>query len=93
MTMKTSDGKMVKIIESVAPQWKQIGAHLDFDSKGHILKLLEADHQQKGHVECCQEMFIYWLNCRNATWEALVEVLKDADQSELATQITSVLFS
>ena len=93
--MRTSGGKIIKIIESVAPQWKKVGALLDFDIEGQTLKLIEADHQQKGHAACCQEMFMYWLEGKgkNATWEVLVEVLSDTDLSELAKQVTTALLS
>ena len=34
---------------------------LDFDPEGQTLELNEANHQQKGHVACCREMFAYWV--------------------------------
>ena len=32
--MKTATGEKIKIIESVAPQWKELGDLLDFDPEG-----------------------------------------------------------
>ena len=91
--MKTATGEKIKIIESVAPQWKELGDLLDFDPEGRTLELIEANNQQKGPVACCREMFVYWLkgNGREATWEVLIELLDDSDQSELARIVKTVL--
>ena len=91
--MKTSTGEKINIIESVAPKWKELGGLLDFDPEGRTLQLIEADYQQKGHSACCQEMFQVWLKGKGkkATWETLIELLGDIDQSELAKQIKTVL--
>ena len=87
--MKTTTGEKIKIIESVAPQWKELGDLLDFDTEGRTLELIEANNQQKGHVACCREMFVYWLKGggKDTTWEVLVELLDDIEQSELAKQV------
>ena len=93
MKIKTAGGEKVQIIKSLAPQWKELGALLDFDTEGRTLKLIEADHQQKGYVACCQEMFTLWLQGKGkeATWELLIELLDDIDQSELAKQVKAAL--
>ena len=87
--MKTTTGEKIKIIESVAPQWKELGDLLDFDPEGRTLELIEANNQLKGPVAYCREMFITWLKGkgREATWEVLIELLEDIDQSELATKV------
>ena len=89
MKMKTTRGEEVKIIMSVAAQWKELGALLDIDTEGRTLKLIEADHQREGHAACCREMFMSWLKCKgeDATWKVLIEALNDIDQSELAKQV------
>ena len=91
--LKTTTGEKIKIIESVAPQWKKLGDLLDFDPEGRTIELIEAKIQQKGRVECCREMFVYWLRGkgREATWEVLIELLDDIDQSELAKKVKTVL--
>ena len=93
--MKTTTGEKIKIIESVAPQWQELGDLLDFDPEGRTLDLIEANNQQKGCVACCREMFVSWLKGkgREATWEVLIELLDDIDQSELAEQVKSALHS
>ena len=91
--MKTATGEKIKIIESVAPQWKELGDLLDFDPEGRTLELIEANNQQKGHVACCREMFITWLKGKGkeVTWEVLIELLEDIDQSELAKRVNTAL--
>ena len=83
--MKTTTGEKIKIIESVAPQWKELGDLLDFDPEGRTLELIEANIQQKGQVECCREMFVYWLRGkgREATWEVLIELLDELTNQNL----------
>ena len=92
-TMKTTTGEIIKIIESVAPQWKELGDLLDFDPEGRTLALIEATHRVTGPVACCREMFAYWVKGkgRKATWEVLIELLDDIDQSELAKKIETAL--
>ena len=91
--MKNATGEKIKIIESVAPQWKQLGDLLDFDPEGRTLELIEANNQLKGHVACCREMFITWLKGKGkeVTWEVLIELLEDIDQSELAKKVNTAL--
>ena len=91
--IKTTTRKKIKIIESVAPQWKELGDLLDFDPEGRTLELIEANNQLKGNVACCREMFVSWLKGkgREATWEVLIELLDDIDQSELAKQVKTAL--
>ena len=90
--MKTATGEKIKIIESVAPQWKELGDLLDFDPEGRTLELIEAN-QQKDHLACCREMFVYWLKGkgREATWGVLIEILDDINQSELARKVKTAL--
>ena len=91
--MKTTTGEKIKIVESVAPQWKELGDLLDFDPEGRTLELIEANNQQKGPVACCREMLVTWLKGkgREATWEVLIELLEDIDQSELAKMVKTAL--
>ena len=91
-TLKMKKGEKIKIIESVAPRWKNLGDLLDLDAEGRTLELIEAN-QQKDHVACCREMFVYWLKGKGkeATWGVLFELLDDIDQSELARKVKTAL--
>ena len=93
--LKTTEGQKVQIIQDLAPKWKDFAIYLDFDSDGRKLDLIEAEHAQKmnGPVACCRAMFQHWLagNGVPATWGTLIELLQDAERSNLAEQIKGVL--
>ena len=91
--MKTASGKRVRIIKSLAPQWKNVGYLLDFDPDGQTLYQIEVENKLHGPEACCQEMFRLWLsgNGKPATWETLLEVLEDCDHTHLVQQIRLVL--
>lgn len=93
--MKTAGGQKVEIIKSVAPHWRQLGAHLDFDPEGQTLDLIEAEHMHTLHgpEDCCQAIMKCWLKGKgkDATWAILIELLDDINQSELAKQVKSAL--
>ena len=83
----------IKIIDSVAPEWKTLAALFNFDKTGQNLKLIEAKYQKEGPVACCQAMFQYWLkgNGKEPTWKVLIELLHDIDESELASQVKAAI--
>ena len=91
--IKSTTGEKVKIIDSLASKWKELGDLLDFDPEGRTLELIEANNQQKGPVACCREMFVTWLKGkgREATWKVLIELLGDIDQLELAKKVEMAL--
>ena len=92
--MTTPGGKKVKIIESVATQWKNFGAHLDFDHVGNRLGII-ADTERERPELCCQSMFQYWLNGNGvpATWSRLIRILENCRLNVLATEVKEVLQS
>ena len=91
--LKTTEGQKVQIIRHLAPEWKDFGIYLDFDADGRTLDLIEAEQKMNGPVACCRAMFQHWLagNGVHATWDTLIELLQDAEQSHLAQQIKAVL--
>ena len=91
--MKPSNGKRIKIFQSVASKWQDVGILLDFDAEGDKLKLIAAD-KKLSPDDCCQQMFMHWLagNGRPATWRVLIELLEDCDLNDLANQIRDALF-
>ena len=82
-----------RIIKSVAPKWKELGALFDFDGEGQHLDLIEYKYQKEGPVACCQAMFKHWLkgNGKEASWKVLIELLCDIDESELANQVKDII--
>ena len=89
--MKTPEE--VRIIESMATQWKELGRLLNFDTGGHTLRNIEATYQLEGPIACCREMLMHWLmgNGKETTWNILIELLEDIGQSELAKQVTAAV--
>ena len=90
--LRTTDGKKIKIIESVAPIWQELCAQLNFDERGSQLSLIEKEHpgDLKGY---CRTIFQHWLdgNGLPCTWRTLVELLCDLDRKNLAKEIESAL--
>ena len=90
----TPSGKTVRIIKSIAAQWKTVGIHMDFDPTGHTIDLIGADHPLN-HVACCTEMMQKWLGGSGrqqpANWATLVRVLKNAGFSSLAGDVEQLV--
>ena len=92
ISLHTPKGKRVKIIESVAPVWRKVGAQLDFDPVGNRLRII-AESERDRPEECCQAMFQYWLdgNGVSSTWSTLIGVLEDCDLNVVALEVKRAL--
>lgn len=84
----------LRIIETVAAKWKEIGIALKF--KPFVLDNIEAT--ERGVVEKCSlEMFTQWIrggtkeNGGAVTWGALLESLKIAHYGALVEQIKKAI--
>ena len=91
--LRLPNGEQVKIIETVAKDWRGVGSQLKFDQVGNRLDIIE---QQKTNnpVACCEAMFQRWLNgngVKPTTWKTLINILKDFEFIRLAEQVESVL--
>ena len=64
MMLKSTEGVKVKIIGTVAPDWKAVGILVDLDPNARKVKSIETDHahRRNGSIICCQEIFRLWLN-------------------------------
>ena len=93
MMHNPTTGESVKVIDTIAPRWKQFGIYLSFDDIGRTLDRIEAEHKVNGPVACCQEMFSHWLrgNGEPATWRTLVQLLDNFGEKHLAEQIIKVV--
>ena len=91
MKLKTPKGEKLEIIKTLTPQWRQLGLLMDFDRDGQTVDLIEAEHQMKGQVACCQEVLKLWLKGPDATWGNLIELLIDCEQTALAEQVKDAL--
>ena len=85
------NGKIVKIIEHVAPRWRAVATRLHFE--GHIIQRITKDHSSSC-TDACRTVFIEWLDGRGrkpVTWETLIKVLKEAGFSEAASDLEHVI--
>ena len=83
-------GTHIKIINAVAPKWRQFAVLLDFDEDGTKIDHIQAEKAIHGPVECCTEMFKTWLRGEGkqpASWELLIELLDDFELKYLAQQV------
>ena len=93
MRLKTTEGRKVEIITTIATDWKDFGFLMDLDPKGKQVAKIEAEnaHKRNGLFICCQEIFMLWLQKPDATWGNLIELLYDLEQKDLASQVKDVL--
>ena len=64
-----------RIIIDIGPQWYRLGIALLRADQLNNLEIIKSDHKEA--IDCCTEMFIYWLKTHsNATWYQLAEALR-----------------
>ena len=59
--MKLPNEERVKIIETLAKDWRIVGSQLNFDRAGNQLDIIEKQ-KLKDPVACCEAMLQHWLN-------------------------------
>lgn len=95
--MLESKGRMLRIMESVAPQWKQMAVALGF-SVARIKSIEKGEHYQPDDASF--EIFSCWLEGEHGlkppTWEVLIQCLRQGnflDQAEMLDNIQIVSYS
>lgn len=87
--LKFSDGNELRIMDTVAPKWKQVAIALDFD--GPRIEAIEMGARYMPG-DACLKMFIDWLSRgRDLTWDSLIEALKAANLTETADLLSSTI--
>ena len=89
--MKTVEGKKIKIIQSVASRWQELGDQLEFDEFGAKLDAIKTKNNDP--EVCCREMFQHWLKgngVKPCSWRKLIELLEDCDFDALAEQVNFI---
>ena len=87
------DGRKVRVIERVAPDWKDLAIALGFDQS----RIMIIDEDCRGRVErACQEMFMRWLNgehdlAQPCTWDTLINRLRRAAFIDVASSLKAIL--
>ena len=87
------DGRTVRVMERVAPDWKRLAISLKFNSS--IIKIIEKDYKTSTE-EACQEMFTRWLAgehdlAQPCTWDTLINCLRRAAFIDLANSLRTSL--
>ena len=90
--LRTAQGKNVKVIQTVAPKWQNLGDMMEFDADG--MKLDEISKKFCGDDEkCCRAVFQKWIKgdgIRPCSWRKLIELLENCKFEELASDLQSV---
>lgn len=91
--LRTSEGKRIKLIETVAPKWQKIGDLLEFDESGTKLEVIKATHPVDPEA-CCRSMFQHWLKgngVKPCSWRKLIELLEDSNFESFAKEVESTV--
>ena len=86
------DGRKVRVIEGVAPDWKDLAIALGFDKSR--IKTIKKDYRVS--MEACQEMFMRWLDgehdlAQPCTWDTLINCLSNASFVDVACSLRATL--
>ena len=87
------DGRKVRVIERVAPDWKDLAIALGFEQS----RIMIIDEDCRGRVErACQEMFMRWLDgghdlAQPCTWDTLIKCLRRAALINVANSLREIL--
>ena len=85
-------GTEVKIMQQIGAGWGEVAIMMDFDDNAKVKGAIKGTPQ-----ECCEEMLKLWLDGKSrkeggrATWETLIQVLKDSELRTLASDIEIIL--
>ena len=87
--LKFPDGNELRIMDTVAPKWKEVAIALGFD--GPKIETIEMGaHYQPG--DACLKMFIDWFfSGHDLAWDSLIESLKAANLTETADVLSSTI--
>ena len=84
-------GQEVRVIERIAPRWKQIAAAIGFDGS-RILSIEQNSHFQT--EDACLNMFIRWQSgehgLKPCKWTSLIECCKDIKERSLEKSLLSL---
>ena len=89
--LEFSDGNKVRIMESVAPQWKQMAVALGF-SVARIKSIEKGEHYKPDDASF--EIFSCWLegehDLKPSTWDVLIQCLKQANLLDIAEMLSNL---
>ena len=75
----------------VSSKWHDLGLELLEQEDEETLNEIETNNPSDVG-KCCKEMFRLWLRkCSTATWDQLIQALREVDETNLATKIEGML--
>ena len=76
----------------IGKKWYDLGIELLENDDIGALNNIQSDHS-KDQEECCTKMFQLWLTKQPASWNQLIEALRNIKLNHLATSIEEMLLS
>ena len=71
----------------ISSEWHDLGLELLEQEDEGTLKQIKSNNSNDAS-KCCKEMFQLWLDkCSTATWDQLIQALREVDLNSLATEI------
>ena len=81
------------VIKGVSSKWHDLGLELLEQEDEQKLRKIKIDSPNNAS-ECCKEMFQLWLEkCSDASWNQLIQSLREIELSSLATKTEAMLIS
>ena len=76
-----------RVLPHVAVKWYELGLELLHLANEHELKIIEKDAKDDAKMSC-MKMFEKWLDSdEEASWEKLIQALRDIELDEVASDI------
>ena len=86
--LEGADGRRIRVIERVAPNWKDLAIAIGFDQS----RIMIIDQDCRGSVEeACRAMFMRWLDEELRTWDMLIKCLRRAALVDVANSLKTIL--
>ena len=86
--LERADGRKIRVIERVAPNWQDLAIALGFDH--YRIRIIDEDC--RGRVEeACRTMFMRWLDEELCTWDMLIKCLRRAALVDVANSLRTIL--
>ena len=88
--LRTTDGKRLNIIHTVATKWEDVATRLGISRNEIKFTRLRARHRDE---EACHDIFRHWLQgggCKPITWATLIECLEDTGFVEMSEMLRIV---
>ena len=89
--VKLSNGRILRIMESVAPQWKQMAIALGFS----VVRIKSIEKSKQCQTDDASfEMFSCWLegehDLKPPTWDVLIQCLKQANLMDIVEMLNNL---